>query len=205
LEIARAAAFPDGVESLATRKDVPVNFHALVLAMEGQQGKALEVLDAEVKARPSSWNAMRAALMADLVADEKRRDALLKQVAEQPPQPATPNDNRPHREELVILAKALIADLASGGKCDFDLEKLHSARDEAPPFDHCSFNYFLASYLDQRGKTDHAIKYWKECMGANDLGTSLRTAAGFELTKHGVKPSEWKQLLFAKPDKGAQK
>jgi hypothetical protein len=30
------------------------------------------------------------------------------------------------------------------------------------------------------------------------LGSASRTGAGFELQKRGVKPSDWKPLLFAK-------
>ena len=37
-------------------------------------------------------------------------------------------------------------------------------------------------------------------MAAQDLVMSTRTAAGFELQRRGIKPAEWKQLLFAKQE-----
>lgn len=199
LDTAREAAFPDGVSQLILKSDLTTNFVALALSMEGESVKALEILEREAKEKRTSWITMRAALMADTVGNAAKRDALLKQVVEQPEQPADDYDHRPHRAELVDLARALIADLTAGGKCDLDFDKLQSSRDRAPEDDRCSFSYYLGCYLDQRGKPDLAIKYWKESMAAQNLVMSARTAAGFELNRHGVKPSEWKELFLAKP------
>ena len=119
-------------------------------------------------------------------------------MVEQQSPPTAEYDARPHREELVELARALIADLAAGGNCNLNLEELHASRDRAPERDRCSFNYFLACYLDPRGKGAQAIEYWKLCMGSPDLIMATRTAAGFELHQRGVKPNEWKELQFAR-------
>jgi len=198
LDLARKAAFPNGVDEFASEKDVPVNLAALALLLEGETKKALEVYDAENKKAPASWTAMMGATIADQLGDSKKRDFLLRLVIEQKALTPNPNDARPHREELVELARKLIADLSAGGKCEFDFEKLNASRDRAPPRDRCSFSYFLGAYLDRHGKKDLAVQYWKQCMGASDLVMSTRTLAGYELNKRGVKPSEWKQLLFEK-------
>jgi len=200
LDLARQTAFPTGVEQLAKRTDLPSSYLAMALWLEGEREQALEMTEKDAKAAPSSWTALNAAVMADRLNAGARRDALLKQVVDQPPAAAHKSDARPHREELVTLARALIADLAAGGKGDLKLADLHAARDRAPERDRCSFNYFLACYLEHHGKTEPAVYYWKQCMAAQDLVMSARTAAGFELHKRGVKPAEWKQLLFAKRD-----
>ncbi len=199
LGLSRAAAFPDGVEAFAAIPNVPVNYAVLALYLEAKPSKALEILEKQAKDAPASFTAMQAATMADRLGDNPKRDKHLKLVVEQKPPAQHPYDQRPLREELVGLARQFIADLAKGGGCKFDLGQLHSMRDKAPERDHCGFNYFLACYLDRHGKTELAVDYWKQCMGSPELQLGTRTLAGAELSKRGIKPSEWKQLLFAKP------
>jgi hypothetical protein len=195
--LARKAAFPNGVEELAANTEIPFNVSAVALLLEGEPKKALEIYEKISKSEPASWTAMQAATVADRIGDTTKRDALLKQVIEQPRPPQNKHDARPHRDELVYLARQLVKDLAAGGKCAFNFDELHAQRDRAPVRDRSSFNFFLGSYLDRRGKSNLALEYWKQCMGAPDLMMPTRTLAGFELHKRGVKPGEWKQFLFA--------
>jgi hypothetical protein len=197
LALARQAAFPDGVEDFAASGAMPDNYGAL--ALEGKPSKALAIYERQSIEKPSSWIAMQAAIAADQIGERPKRDAFLKRVVEQTSARETPNDKRPHRQELVDLARHLIDDLAKGGTCSLNFEALHSSRDTAPERDRCSFNYFLACYLDNRGQSKQAVKYWKLCMGCPDLVMTTRTAAGFELHKRGAKPAEWKKLLFTPP------
>jgi hypothetical protein len=200
LGVAREMAFPDGVEAFAEIPNVAVNYAGLALYLEGQPTKAFDLYQKQSGSAPASFTALQAATMADTIGENAKRDRLLKQVVEQKLPPKHPYDHRPHREELIDLARHFIADLAAGGKCKLDFDKLHAIRDRTQERDRCSFNYFLACYLDRHGKPELAVDYWKQCMGAPELPLGTRTLAGAALSKRGVKPSEWKQLLFAKPD-----
>jgi tetratricopeptide (TPR) repeat protein len=199
LDVARQAAFPDGVEAFAAAAPLPANYVALVLYFEGQTARAIALLESEHKKTPSSWLAARVALLADELGNDQKRDEYLKLVIDQKEVPSE-NDSRPRREELVGLARHLLDDIAAGNHGDLKFDELHKLRDAAPERDRCTFNYLLGCYLDKRGKRDEAIEYWKLCMGSQDLVMSTRTAAGFALHNRGVKPSEWKQLLFTRPE-----
>jgi hypothetical protein len=198
LDLAREAAFPDGVEEFAATSNMPV-YAGLALWLEGKPSKALELYEKQATSAPDSFMAMQAATMADSLGQNAKRDKLLKLVVEQKPPAQHPHEYRPQREELVGLARQFIGDLAAGAKCKFDMNQLHAMRDKAPERDHCGFNYFLACYLDRHGKPDLAVDYWKQCMGAPELDLGTRTLAGAELSKRGIQASQWKQLLFARP------
>jgi tetratricopeptide (TPR) repeat protein len=201
LDLAAKTAFPNGPQELVTSNRIPKFQAASVLYFEGQLKPSLEVFEAEAKQKRETFLVLLAALAADRVEDVAKRDALLKMAGEKGAVPPTPTETRPYRPELAELARLLAADLAAGGKCEFDYKALHALRDRAPVMDHGGFNYFIGCYLDLRGKTDQAIEYWKLCMagpGLVSLGSASRTGAGFELQKRGVKPSDWKPLLFAK-------
>jgi hypothetical protein len=204
LELARATAFPDGVESFAGDPNTPPNYAGISLYLEAKPSKALDRFEKEAESLPATFTSMHAATIADRLGETSRRNKLFKQVVEQKSASQHPYDNRPHRPELVELAKLFIADLAQGAKCKFSFDKLTAIRDAAPERDRCGFNYFLACYLDQHGQPDLAIDYWKQCMGAADLGLGTRTLAGAALHKRGVKPGDWKVLLFARPDASKQ-
>ena len=198
LSLARAAAFPEGVEEFAAIPNMPV-YAGLALCLEAKPSKALAIYEKQATSAPAAFTAMQAAMMADSLGQNAKRDKLLKLLVEQKPPAQHPYDHRPQREELVGLGRQFIGDLAAGGNCKFNMNQLHAMRDKAPERDHCGFNYFLACYLDRHGKPELAVDYWKQCMGAPELQLGTRTLAGAELSKRGIKASAWKQLLFAQP------
>jgi hypothetical protein len=201
LGLAREATFPEGVEAFAAIPNVPVNYAVMALYLEAKPSKALESREKEAEALPSSFSAMQCASMADRLGERARRDKWLGKVVEQKAATEHPYDQRPHREELIELARLFIADLAAGGKSIFDFEKVHALRDKAAERDRCTFNYFLGCYLDDHGKPELAVDYWKLCMGNPELGLGTRTLAGAELVRRKIKPEEWKSLLMSKPAK----
>jgi hypothetical protein len=203
VERARRAAFPAGVEQFVRRANVPYHYTAIILCLEEMPEQALEIYLRQGKTAPTSVLLMLAASLADQLGDHAARDALLQQAVDQPPPAEDEYDDRPHRRELVELARRFLDDLAAGGNGDFNFDELHAIRDRAPESARCSFNYILGCYLERRGKPESAIEYWKQCMGCSSLNLLTRTAAGFALQQRGVHPDQWKQLLFIKPPEPA--
>jgi tetratricopeptide (TPR) repeat protein len=198
LDLAKHAAFPDGVENLVeTYKEV--NYISSALQLEGQPVAAIEINEKLVKYVPNTWFPLRIAILADEVGDEKKRDAYLELATQKRGENSKENDEA-YREDLAELAKIFLKDIAAGNKGELDFHELHRIRARFSERKQCTFNYFLAAYLDKRGHRDQAIGYWKLCMGYPDPAPSVRTLAGFALHNRGVEPREWKQLLFEVPD-----
>jgi len=170
---------------------------AFFFEMEGQPEKALEIHKALFAKSGDPINGIWLALLADQLQDSQTRDAALQGVksarnVRRPGEPQTP---------LVNLAKQIINDFAGDGKGELDLKTIEfwgAAPDPVPipPGHRMTLDYCLGKYFSLRGKTDLAIKYWKQCMADTNSLKPDRTRAGYELLKLGVTPAQYKDLLI---------
>jgi hypothetical protein len=206
LEAARRAATPHG-----TRVDL------------GDSALAYYILENDVPKRDTLLKYLVAggnpvfefhmAMLADGAHNNAARDESLNRVKQKAPH-FRAKGSRQSFAALGALAGLIVDDLAKGGKGEIDVDaalKLNPPQ----PFENATsgdgtpaakpvvaFYYLLGRYLDLHGKPDAAVRCWKQCMGQTQMMADFnRTLAGAELTKHGVKPEDYKSLL----EKGEEK
>jgi hypothetical protein len=199
LEAARERLLPEGLDGLKPREGLDNTDICIIQMLEGHRAAALDRMAEEFHQTNNPWIGMQAALLADQLRDNKRRDALLTRIVEKGAAHHWGYLGQPTRVDTIAMAKMFLADLAAGGKAELDFDKLHAMRDASLGSEDCNVNYFLACYLNNRGKEKEAIEYWKQCMGSSNLTMFARVQAGQQLASRGIDPKEWKPLLF-KPD-----
>ncbi len=162
-------------------------FHLLT----GEPLKALELCEQALDQNHSPAAGLRTALIADQLGETDRRDRALQHVVQQFSK-FKPDDKEGSRTECLGLAKLWIADLARGGKADFDLKSAERLAQDANPSSQMNFNFYLASYLDLHGRNLSAIEYWKRAVCArNGLLGYNRTLAGIALLKYQITPKDY--------------
>jgi tetratricopeptide (TPR) repeat protein len=181
----------DGFEPFRFKPRIPGTYSLLT----DDLASARRYFEEEFSRNHSPAAGLHAVLIADKQNDRVRRDLLLKEIGVK----LTKLD-RSKAAHLLELAKFLIADIAKNGKAEFDWIAIDNQCAKANGAGQIEFNYFLAAYLDQHGKPEKAIEYWKRCMAMTQMNNLCRTLAGSELIKHGVKPSEYKAALHKPPD-----
>jgi tetratricopeptide (TPR) repeat protein len=170
--------------------------------LEGDLSKSLTCFQVSFAGTKRGTVGLSAALVADELKDVKARDEALLQVRS----PAG-NNSKNHKkgpagkrsfDVMVALAEWMAADLAAGGKARIEPAQLDKWWAETSLVDRQAACYLLGKYMDLHGRTDEAIKLWRQSVGYRavegelPLTYSLYTLAAAELSRHGIKPEDCK-------------
>ncbi|HZZ73982.1 MAG TPA: hypothetical protein VFE24_17140 [Pirellulales bacterium] len=155
----------------------------------GNSKRALEIAEAALHGLPSPELGLLAALSAEDLKDQSRRDKALDFIANHAAN-YQPQSNTEPASELISLSKLWIADLAKGGKAEFDWSELDKIGAHCAPEAKDEFYYFVGAYLDRHGKPEKAIDYWKMVMFSRVMPGYPQTLAGAALLKHKIGPEK---------------
>lgn len=164
--------------------------------------QAMRAFEEEFTASADPFHGLHSALLHDRQGNHAARDTRLAQIVKERPKWLKAHADHP-RPLLYGLVELLTADLAAGGKAEFDaaaIEKLVAAGSEAEQLD---FYYFLGEYQNVHNQLEKSIDSWRECMVRLPIRAANRTLAGRALWSVGVTPQTYREALQARA--GAKK
>jgi len=176
----------DGAVHLAEYGQV-YNFSLEPWYFKNDEKKLLENLNENYSQEQASWNGFMLAMIYDKNGNMAQRDKLLSEVAE-----GKSHDSEEFRYGLLpAIAKMIVGDLASGGKCNLPKEELKKWFDGCPDAkEMLQGQFLLGMYYFNRNQKELAIPLWQACMKSHLADHPRRTEAAIMLRKCGVDPNK---------------
>ena len=191
LEGAKKLAQAYANEAVKFNKTRRFNKIGIYYLLGNEHKKALDSFKKYFDENWVSYEGLHAALLADELGDIAERDRLLKEIDRRAKW--LKGQKRYYDPEVCDLVKLIADDLTRGGKADFDsadYDKIVKNANEQPRM---NCHYFLAKYLELRGKEDRSVHYWKLCLASHCMRGWNRTLAGKELINRGYKADCYKK------------
>jgi tetratricopeptide (TPR) repeat protein len=185
LESARTVALEN-----AERAEGDPFSRACFFLLEKQPEKAI----ASLEDSGSPWNKFLLFTIADQMSDSETRDAALKAILETS-KDDTNKQNDPLSKDMIYLA-SLFAEDVDNAKTKVDVKAIEELFAYSHPLTRIIGLFYLANYLDKRGRQAEAIGYWKTCLGYwMPMEKFTRTFSAVKLREHGVTQEEIEAAL----------
>ncbi|MFO7906837.1 MAG: tetratricopeptide repeat protein [Pirellulaceae bacterium] len=159
---------------------------AAFYVLEDNLKKAVQIYEKVFHEADNPYYGLHAALIADELGQTERRDTALRRIVDKGPECVNAATDEPQHNEI-RLAELFRQDLAEGGRVAFNIETARTLHPDDSRHDQPNVDYFLAKYLELRGKEDLAIELWQQCMVSN-VFLKNRTLACGELIRRGHEP-----------------